>query len=106
MIAKLNEVELQTRMQDVPQWRIENGLLLRRFRTPSFPASIFFVNALAHLAERGQHHPDITIAYQDVSVGFATHSAGGITEKDFAMARKVDELWSTFDWQPGPELVS
>lgn len=105
MAAKLSEKEIQARLRNLPQWRIENGLLLRRFSTPSFPATIFFVNALAHLAERGQHHPDITIAYQDVSVGFATHSAGGITEKDFAMARKVDELWITFDWQPGPELI-
>jgi 4a-hydroxytetrahydrobiopterin dehydratase len=100
-LAKLTDEEIQARLKKLPHWEIDNGMLQRRFTLTSFPSTIFFACAIAHVAEVGQHHPDLNISYNKIAVRFVTHSAGGITGKDFAMAEKVDELWNTFDWKPG-----
>jgi 4a-hydroxytetrahydrobiopterin dehydratase len=100
-LVKLGDVELQARLKNLPNWEIDNGMLQRRFTLPSFPATMFFACAIAHVAEVGQHHPDMNISYNKIAVRFVTHSVGGITTKDFEMAQKVDELWNTFDWKPG-----
>ncbi len=98
-VTKLTDDEVQKHLQAVPSWTVNSGELQRVFELPSFPSAIFFVDAIAHLAELGAHHPDIFIAYNKVRLNFATHSASGITQKDFVMAQKVDELWRTFDWK-------
>lgn len=98
--VKLNDAEVQARLQRLSSWTASNGELQREFSLPSFPSAIFFVNAVAHFAELAAHHPDIRVSYNKVILNVATHSAGGITEKDFALAQKVDELWYTFDWKP------
>ena len=97
---KLDDAEIQTRLKTLSNWNTSNSELQREFSLPSFPSAIFFVNAVAHLAELAAHHPDIHIFYNKVVLNIATHSAGGITEKDFAFARSVDELWHSFDLQP------
>jgi 4a-hydroxytetrahydrobiopterin dehydratase len=99
-LVKLGDAEIQASLKNLTNWEIDNGMLQRRFTLPSFPATIFFACAVAHLAEVGQHHPDLNISYNKIAVRFATHSVGGITTKDFEMAQKVNELWSTFDWKP------
>ena len=99
-LAKLGDAELHARLKNLPNWEIDNGMLQRRFTLPGFPATIFFACAVAYLAEVGQHHPDLNISYNKIAVRFVTHTAGGITAKDFEMAQKVDELWNTFDWKP------
>ncbi len=99
--VKLGDAEVRARLKNLPHWEIDNGMLERRFTLPTFPAAIFFTCAVAHLAEVGQHHPDMNISYNKIAVRFATHSVGGISYKDFEMAQKVDELWNTFDWNPG-----
>ena len=99
-LVKLGDVELQARLKNLPHWEIDNGMLQRRFTLPSFPATMFFACAVAHVAEVGQHHPDLNISYTNIAVRFVTHAAGGITAKDFETAQKVDELWNTFDWRP------
>lgn len=98
-LTKLTDAELQARLKNLPNWKIDNGMLQRRFTLPTFPAAIFFACAVAHLAEVGQHHPDLNISYDKIAVRFATHSVGGISDKDFEMAQKVDELWTTFNWK-------
>ena len=98
-ISKLDDAEVQTRLQSLSSWTVNNGGLRREFSLPSFPSSIFFVNAVAHFAEIAAHHPDIHILYNRVILHISTHSAGGITEKDFALARSVDELWLFFNVQ-------
>ena len=103
-ILKLNDELIQARLQQMGNWSLEKGAIQRIFELPTFPSAIFFVNAVAHLAELGAHHPDIVIMYNKVKLQFATHSAGGITEKDFMMAQKVDELWQTFNWLPAAPL--
>lgn len=95
-VTKLSDEAIQTRLRDLTNWVVEHGALQRVFTLPTFSAAIFFVSAVAHLAELGAHHPDIVINYNKVILQFVTHSAGGISEKDFAMAQKVDALWEAF----------
>ncbi len=95
-VVKLSDDDVQKNLRTVPGWDLKNGELQRSFTLPTFPAAIFFVNAVAHIAEIVQHHPDINIAYNKVLLSVATHSVGGITEKDFALARRVNELWKVF----------
>jgi 4a-hydroxytetrahydrobiopterin dehydratase len=69
-----------------------DGALERTFELESFPAAIAFVTRLAELAERENHHPEITVRYRKVTVRWVTHSAGGITERDHALAAATDRL--------------
>ena len=62
----------------------------RNYEFPSFPAAVRFVDLVAELAEAADHHPDIDIRYNRVQLTLSTHSAGGVTEKDFALARAID----------------
>ncbi len=98
-LVKLTDEEIQAHLKKLSHWEIDNEMLQRRFILPSFPSTMFFACAVAHVAEVGQHHPDMNISYNKLAVRFVTHSAGGITAKDFEMAQKVDELWNTFDWK-------
>ena len=95
-VKKLSNDEVQAHLKNVPDWEIDKGELQRRFSLPTFPAAIFFVNAVAHLAEVSAHHPDIIISYNNVTLRLSTHSAGGLTEKDFASAQQVNALWNVF----------
>jgi 4a-hydroxytetrahydrobiopterin dehydratase len=74
------------------EWQEVDGALERTFELPSFPEAIAFVNRVAELAERENHHPDIAISYKKVTLRWTTHSAGGITERDRELAEKSAEL--------------
>lgn len=63
----------------------------RDYRFPNFVAAVRFVDFVAELAEAADHHPDIDIRYNRVRLTLSTHSAGGVTEKDFALARAIDQ---------------
>ena len=65
--------------------------IARDYRFPTFPAAVRFVDFVAELAEAANHHPDIDIRYNRVRLTLSTHSAGGVTEKDFALARAIDQ---------------
>src|SRR5260370_1692420 len=95
-LAKLAEKEIQAHLKKLPHWEIDNGMLQRRFTLPSFPATLFFACAVAHVAEVGQHHPDMNISYNKIAVRFVTPSPGGITPTDFDMPHNAHELWNTF----------
>jgi 4a-hydroxytetrahydrobiopterin dehydratase len=73
-----------------------DGALERTFECASFPAAVAFVNRLAELAERENHHPDISISYRKVTVRWVSHSAGGITERDHVLAAATSEVFTTF----------
>jgi 4a-hydroxytetrahydrobiopterin dehydratase len=77
-------------------WDEVDGALERTFECASFPAAVAFVNRLADLAERENHHPDIVLSYRKVTVRWVTHSAGGITDRDRALAAATDELFAAF----------
>ena len=96
-----SEDEVRQRLKrELPHWRFENGWIKRQFKTHGWKGSLMVVNAVSHLAEAAWHHPDITVTYPSVEVRLQTHTAKGITDKDFELARKIEEVVA---WQPGKE---
>jgi 4a-hydroxytetrahydrobiopterin dehydratase len=79
-------------MNTTPNWIEVDGALERTFELPSFPEAIAFVNRVAELAEQEKHHPDIAVAYKKVTLRWTTHSEGGITDRDHALAAQTDGL--------------
>jgi len=73
-------------------WQLDDGRLTRTVTRKDFRDALLFVNAVGFLAERANHHPDIAIAWNAVTLTLISHSAGGLTEKDFALARELSEL--------------
>jgi len=73
-------------------WSETGGALERTFELPSFAEAIAFVNRIAELADAENHHPDIQISYRKVTLRWTTHSAGGITDRDYALAERSDGL--------------
>jgi 4a-hydroxytetrahydrobiopterin dehydratase len=91
-MKKLNESEIGAVLNTVPDWERHGDVISRVFQFKDFPAAVRFVNAVAELAEEAQHHPDIDIRWNKVTLALTTHDAGGLTEKDFLLAKKSDEL--------------
>ncbi len=89
---KLSDVEIQAELKGVPEWSELNGAIQRTLQFPDFVAAMRFVNQVAQAAEQDQHHPDILIRYNKVTLTLSTHDASGITAKDFALAKKVDGM--------------
>lgn len=85
---------------EIPRWTVNDGVLCRRFDTGGWRASLMIANAVAHLAELAFHHPELRVNYPYVEVRLWTHTAGGITEKDFALAGKIEEV---ICWDPVKE---
>jgi 4a-hydroxytetrahydrobiopterin dehydratase len=79
-------------MNKPPDWIETGGALERTFELPSFREAIAFVNRVADLAEEANHHPDIAVSYRKVTLRWTTHSAGGITDRDYELAGKTDGL--------------
>jgi len=75
-------------------WRIEGGELRREFKFPDHHHAIAFVNAVAWISHRQDHHPDLEVGYNRVVVRYSTHSVGGLSENDFICAARVDALLS------------
>lgn len=90
-MSTLSEDEIATRLGDLPGWKQAGHSITRTFEAPSFPAGITLVGHVGEKAEEAQHHPDIDIRYTKVTFILSTHSEGGLTEKDFALAGQIDE---------------
>lgn len=87
--------------RDLPHWKLDRGWIRRTFRTHGWKGTLMVINTIGHLAEAAWHHPDLTASYAWVEVRLCTHSAKGITEKDFALATKIEEV---ITWRPAPPL--
>ncbi|MGA0593661.1 4a-hydroxytetrahydrobiopterin dehydratase [Enterovirga sp. CN4-39] len=97
----LDEPEVVDRLRsELPRWRLEDGWIRRTYKTNGWKGTLMAINAVGHLAEAAWHHPDITASYAWVEVRLMTHSAKGITEKDLALARKIEEVVA---WNPAAE---
>ena len=83
---------------ELPAWRLEDGWIRRKYKTSGWKATLMVVNTIGHLAEAAWHHPDLVVSYAFVTVKLMNHGAKGITDKDFALAKKFDEVLL---WQPG-----
>lgn len=93
MLTVLNHEEIQTRLTRHAGWSYENDQITKTYVTKTFQRAIAFVTIIGTLAELADHHPDITIRYNKVKIELSTHSAGGITENDFALAQKIEDAF-------------
>ena len=91
-MKKLGASEVKTALATVPDWKKKGATIARTYQFKNFPAAMKFVRAVAGFAEQAWHHPDIDIRWNRVPLALTTHDAGGLTEKDFALARKFDAL--------------
>jgi len=91
-MATLTETEIVARLVALSGWTLVNGEIQKTFQLPSFAAAVLFVAAVGQLAEAANHHPDIDVRYRKVTLTLATHSEGGLTDKDFRLAEKVEKL--------------
>jgi 4a-hydroxytetrahydrobiopterin dehydratase len=91
-MAKLSAAQIKARLVSVPEWKRRKRIITRTYQLKDFPSAIRFVRTIARLAEQAWHHPDIDIRWNKVTLTLTTHDAGGLTEKDFVLARKFDRL--------------
>ena len=87
--------QIAEKLKALPGWYFEDGLIRRVYKTDGWPTTLMLVNAIGYLSEAAYHHPDLTVTWGRITVKLSTHSAGGITDKDFELARKIEEatLW-------------
>jgi 4a-hydroxytetrahydrobiopterin dehydratase len=88
----LTEDAITAELASVPGWERTGGSIARIVTRADFRDSLLFVGAVAYLAEKAGHHPDILIQWNKVTLTLSTHSAGGLTANDFALARRINEL--------------
>ena len=94
-----SEVEAHLK-ENLPHWYLENGWIRRKFRTSGWKGTLMVVNMIGHFAEAAWHHPDLAVSYAFVIVKLVNHAAKGITDKDFLLAKKIEDAIS---WQPALE---
>jgi 4a-hydroxytetrahydrobiopterin dehydratase len=101
MEKSYSEQDVKQRLtSQLPRWYYEDGWICRKYQTSGWKGTLMVVNAVGHLAEAAWHHPDLTVSYASVIVKLNTHTAKGVTDKDFALARKIEDV---IGWQPGKE---
>jgi 4a-hydroxytetrahydrobiopterin dehydratase len=90
-ITKLESAEIDERLATLPEWRREGDAIVRELAFPNFVAAFGFMTKVALLAEKQDHHPEWSNVYGRVRIALSTHDAGGITERDFRLARAISE---------------
>ncbi|MCL4178859.1 MAG: 4a-hydroxytetrahydrobiopterin dehydratase [Verrucomicrobia bacterium] len=91
-MPKLNSTQIKAGLERLPEWRRRRQVIGRTYQFKDFRAAMRFVNAVAKCAEEAGHHPDISIRWNRVTLELTTHDAGGLSEKDFNLARGLDRL--------------
>jgi 4a-hydroxytetrahydrobiopterin dehydratase len=96
-----SEDEVKTKLAaELPHWYFEDGWIRRKYRTSGWKATLMVVNTVGHLAEAAWHHPDLTVSYAFVIVKLVSHDAKGVTDRDFALAQKIEQV---VHWQPNKD---
>lgn len=91
-MGKLNQDQINTNLSKLSGWIFENESILKQFQFKDFMEALSFVNAVGLESEKMDHHPDILMfGWNKVKITISTHSAGGVTEKDFSLASKIEE---------------
>lgn len=91
--------DIESRLKaELPHWYYEDGWIRRKYKTTGWKGTMMVVGVVGHLAEAAFHHPDLTVSYAHVIVKLVNHAAKGVTDKDFALARKIEEVVC---WRPG-----
>ena len=94
MKKKLSQPEIEAAIRNCPGWKLLEGKLVREWTFSDFVEAMKFVNQVAALAEEAGHHPDIDVRYNRVVLGLVSHDAGGITERDAAMAARIHKAFA------------
>lgn len=90
----LNDQEIATRLAALDGWSRDGKTIVKTYRFANYHETMAFVNASAWIAHRADHHPDLEVGYNRCAVRYSTHSAGGLTDKDFACAARLDALFA------------
>ena len=90
-----DEGAIAQKLSELPGWYYEDGWIRRQYKTDGWPTTLMLVNAIGYLAEAAYHHPDLAVTWAKVWVKLQNHAAGGITDKDFELARRIEDvvLW-------------
>ena len=91
-MKKSNAIQIKSALAKIPDWKKKAAVISRTFQFKDFPAAMKFVDAVALLAEQAWHHPDIDIRWNNLTLALTTHDAGGLTRKDFDLARQFDQF--------------
>ena len=91
-MALLSDEEIESRLGGAEGWERQGDAIRKRFELADFKGSVDFVNRLTPAAEEMNHHPDLEISWNKVTVSLSTHSEGGLTESDFELAGKIDSV--------------
>ena len=91
-MSALGKTEIHEKLRTMPHWLHVGKSITKKYTFKSFLPAMEFVNKIAGAAEKAGHHPDITINYSVVGISLSTHSEGGVTERDFALANEIDQL--------------
>src|SRR4026207_1025624 len=78
--------------KELPGWKLQDGWLRRKYSTDGWPTTLMLVNAIGFLSEAAYHHPDLEVTWGKIWVKLQTHASGGITERDFALAKEIEKL--------------
>jgi 4a-hydroxytetrahydrobiopterin dehydratase len=92
MAHLLSQDEIAAALARLPGWALVDGEIRKTFTFDDFPQSLEFVNAVAEEAEAADHHPDIDIRWNKVTLALSTHSAGGLTQKDVDLAERIEAV--------------
>jgi 4a-hydroxytetrahydrobiopterin dehydratase len=93
-------VILERLARELPGWHLEDNALQRRYRTENWKSTLMVANTIAHLAEVAWHHPELSLSYATVDVHLNSHDAGGVTERDFELAQRIEQVVL---WRPDRE---
>jgi len=91
-MTSLTSDQVTAELAATPGWELADGQISRTVTRKDFRDSLLFVNAVGFLAERANHHPDVFVSWNKVTLTLVTHSAGGLTANDFALARQINDL--------------
>lgn len=89
---KLTKDEIENALKDLDGWRVEDKFLRKNFKFENFAESLAFVNKVGEIAEMHDHHPDITFGWGYANIELTTHDTGGLTQNDFGVAKKIEEI--------------
>ncbi len=92
MADLLDDAAISAALDDLPGWERDGDALVRTAKLPSFPAAIEVVDRVAEIAEERNHHPDIDIRWNTVTLVLSTHSEGGLTTKDLELAQQINDV--------------
>ena len=92
-MSTLSDSAIREQLNELPDWEREGDRIVREYSLEDFVEAVEFTNALVEPAEEEFHHPDLEVSWGSVTVNLTTHDAGGLTEKDFDLARQFDDIY-------------